>query len=186
MGTRAAGSCTLRLQREKYERVEAETKRVKPKVYLETTIPSYLAARPSRDLLVAAHQQVTRDWWERRRKDFDLFVSELVLQEIKFGDSVVADRRLALLDGVPVLAASEAALEMAEAIITSGPLPRRAGADALHIASAAVYGCEFLLTWNCRHLANAELQRSIRRIVEKYGFEPPNMCTPEELMGDAL
>ena len=157
---------------------------MKPKLYLETTIPSYLAGRPGRDLLVAAHQSVTRDWWELRRGHFDLYISELVIQEVRAGDARLANRRLELLANIPILFVNREILELAEELIAKGPIPPKAAVDAAHIAIATVYGCEFLLTWNCRHIANAELHRAIRRVVEQYGYEVPNLCTPEELMGD--
>ena len=157
---------------------------MKAKLYLETTIPSYLVGRPSRDLLVAAHQQTTRDWWESRRSEFELYVAELVVQEVRAGDALLAGQRLELLRDVPILAVSSEILELAEDLITEGPIPRKAAGDAAHIAIATVYGCEYLLTWNCRHIANAELHRAIRRVVEQYGYEVPSLCTPEELMGE--
>jgi hypothetical protein len=157
---------------------------MRPKVYLETTIPSYLAARPSRDLLVAAHQQITRDWWESRRSEFELYVSQLVVQEVRAGDTLLANRRLELLQDLPVLAVSREILKLAEDLITEGPIPRKAAGDAAHIAIATVYGCEYLLTWNCRHIANAELYRAIRQVVDRHGFDLPSLCTPEELMGE--
>ena len=144
---------------------------MKAKLYLETTIPSYLAGRPSRDLLVAAHQQITRDWWESRRSEFDLYVSELVVQEVRAGDALLAGQRLELLRDVPILPVNREILKLAEGLITGGPIPRKAAGDAAHIAIATVYGCEYLLTWNCRHIANAELHRAIRRVVEQYGYE---------------
>jgi PIN domain len=156
---------------------------MKPKIYLETTIPSYLAAWPSRDLLVAAHQQITRAWWESRRPHFDLYVSELVLTEARAGDAEVASRRLDLLAGIPLLPPGDEILELAEDLIAGGAIPRKAERDAAHIAFATVYGCEYLLTWNCTHIANAELNRAIRRVVEQRGFDLPTLCTPEELMG---
>lgn len=154
------------------------------KLYLETTIPSYLVGRPSRDLLVAAHQEITREWWESRRSEFELYVSELVVQEVRAGDALLAGQRLELLREVPILAVSSEILQLAEDLITEGPIPRKAAGDAVHIAIATVYGCEYLLTWNCRHIANAELHRAIRRVVEQYGYEVPSLCTPEELMGE--
>jgi predicted nucleic acid-binding protein len=156
---------------------------MRPKVYLETTVPSYLAARPSRDLRVAAHQEITRDWWESRRSDFDLYISELVLEEVRAGDGQLAGRRLELLAGLPILPATSEILELAKELITKGPLPRKAAGDSVHIAVAAVYGCEYLLTWNCRHIANAELFRAIRRVIDEYGYDVPILCTPEELLG---
>lgn len=157
---------------------------MKAKLYLETTIPSYLVGRPSRDLLVAAHQGITRDWWELRRSSFELYVSELVVQEIRAGNALVASQRLEILRDVPILPVSGEILRLAEDLIAKGPIPRKAADDAAHIAIATVYGCEYLLTWNCRHIANAEMHRAIRRVVEEYGYEVPNLCTPEELMGE--
>jgi len=153
------------------------------KVYIETTIPSYLAARPSRDLLIAAHQQLTRDWWDSRRSDFDLYVSEPVLEEAAAGDPAVAQARIELLEDIPVLSITDGILKLAESLVSEGPIPRRAVGDALHIAVATAYACEYLLTWNCRHIANAQIQRAARVLVRKNGFELPVICTPEELMG---
>jgi hypothetical protein len=138
---------------------------MRAKVYLETTIPSYLVGRPSRDLLVAAHQQITRDWWELRRSAFDLFVSEFVIDEVRAGDEFLAAQRLDLLLGIPILTAKKDALDLAEVLISRGPIPRKAAIDAVHIAIASVQGCQYLLTWNCRHIANAELHRATRRVV---------------------
>ncbi|HEY7393019.1 MAG TPA: type II toxin-antitoxin system VapC family toxin [Bryobacteraceae bacterium] len=157
---------------------------MKPKLYLETTIPSYLVGRFSRDLLVAAHQQITRDWWELRRTEFDLYVSEMVLYEVRAGEARLARKRLEVLAGLPVLASNPETLILAENLMTKGPMPAKAAGDAVHIATATVYGCDYLLTWNCKHIANAELQRAIRRVIEEYGYEAPNLCTPEELMGE--
>lgn len=157
---------------------------MKPKLYLETTIPSYLVGRFSRDLLVAAHQQITRDWWELRRTEFDLYVSEMVLYEVRAGEARLARKRLEVVAGLPVLASNPETLILAENLMTKGPMPAKAAGDAVHIATATVYGCDYLLTWNCKHIANAELQRAIRRVIEEYGYEAPNLCTPEELMGE--
>jgi len=157
---------------------------MKAKLYLETTIPSYLAARSSRDLLVAAHQQITWDWWESRRSVFELYISELVVQEVKAGDAFLAKQRLDLLADIPILTGGNEILRLAEDLITKGPIPRKAAGDAAHIAMATVYGCEYLLTWNCRHIANAELHRAIRQVIERAGYELPILCTPEELMGE--
>jgi hypothetical protein len=157
---------------------------MKAKVYIETTIPSYLVARPSRDLLIAAHQQLTRDWWEWRGPAFDLYVSELVLEEAAVGDAVPAKKRLELLADIPVLALTEGIMKLAESLVAEGPIPPKAAGDALHIAIATSYACEYLLTWNCRHIANAEIQRMARLVVRRHGFELPTICTPEELMGE--
>jgi hypothetical protein len=154
------------------------------KLYLETTIPSYLVGWPSRDLLVAARQEITRDWWESRRSNFELYTSELVVREVRAGDATLASQRLEILRDIPMLPVSSEILKLAEDLIKEGPIPRKAADDAAHIAIATVYGCEYLLTWNCRHIANAELHRAIRRVIEEYGYEVPSLCTPEELMGE--
>ena len=151
-------------------------------VYLETTIPSYLAARPSRDLITAAHQQLTLEWWSRRRSAFELYISELVLQEVTLGDADTAQRRLAYLAGIPSLAIAPTAEQFAASLLSSGLVPTNAPADALHIAIAAVHGVDFLLTWNIRHLANAATRRRIDSACRVAGFVPPVLCTPEELM----
>src|SRR4051794_18956670 len=113
---------------------------MKPRVYVETTVPSYLTARPSRDLLRAAHQQVTREWWETRRHKFDLFVSEFVLEEAGAGDRVAAEERLRALEGVTILDAGKEARELALELIANVPLPEKAAVDAAHIAIAVVGG----------------------------------------------
>jgi hypothetical protein len=128
------------------------------------------SARPSRDPLIAAHQQLTREWWESRRPMFDLYVSEAVLEESSAGDATFARKRLELLADIPTLALTGGILKLAEALVTEGPIPRKAAGDALHIAVATVYGCEYLLTWNCRHIANAEIQRAARLGGEEAGI----------------
>ncbi|MBA3530949.1 MAG: type II toxin-antitoxin system VapC family toxin [Ardenticatenales bacterium] len=153
-------------------------------VYLETSIVSYLSARPSRDLVVAGHQQLTNEWWQNQRPRFAIFISQLVLEEAGRGDPDVAQARLQILEGIPLLDIRTEALVLAQALLEQGSLPEKASADALHIATATIHGVEFLLTWNCKHIANAELRPHIERVCRSYGFEPPVLCTPEELMGE--
>jgi hypothetical protein len=155
---------------------------MKPKVYRETTIPSYLMARPSRDLITAAHQQITREWWETRRQDFDLFISQMVIDEASAGDQEAAARRLEILATLPLLDPGDEAAELAQALIEHIPLPESAAADALHIAIAVVNGMDYLLTWNCTHIANAALRGKIEAVCRRQGFEVPIICTPEELL----
>ena len=119
---------------------------MKPRVYIETTIPSYLTARPSRDLVRAAHQQATRDWWERSRGRFEAVISQLVLDECSAGDPAASTARLEAIADLPLLAATEATIALARALIDGVPLPARARADAAHLATAAVNGIEYLLT----------------------------------------
>lgn len=137
---------------------------MKPTVYIETTIPSYLTAWPSRDLVRAAHQQITREWWNHRQ-GFDLYSSRLVVQECQAGDVQAAADRLAALAGVALLEQGTEVAELASALLRDVPLPEKAAADALHIATAAVHGMQYLLTWNCTHLANVVCVRALRRCV---------------------
>jgi len=153
-----------------------------PTVYIETSIISYLAAQPSRDLVTAAHQQITYDWWRRRRSAFDLFVSQLVIDEAAAGDPDGAARRSALIAELPLLDVTPAVTSFAAFLVEAAALPVRAGADALHIALAAVHGVDYLLTWNCAHIANAGLRVLVERACAKQGYAAPTMCTPEELM----
>ena len=157
---------------------------MKPRVYLETTIVSYQTSRPSRDLVVAAHQQVTQEWWNRRIADFSLYVSELVLEEAAKGDPGAARRRLNLLKSAGVLAIDEEALALAQVIVKSGCMPEAAGADALHVAIAAVNGMDYLLTWNCTHINNAEILTKLERACSNSGYRCPVVCTPEQLLGE--
>jgi predicted nucleic acid-binding protein len=154
------------------------------RVYLETSIISYLAARPSRDLVTAARQQLTYDWWMQRRSAFELCISELVVAEAAAGDPDAAERRTRLLRDLPLLNISEEATDLARNLVQVARLPPRAGADALHIALAAVHGIDYLLTWNSAHIANAELRPKLERACRDNGYEPPVLCTPDELMGD--
>ena len=155
---------------------------MKQRVYIETSIISYLTGRPSRDMVIAAHQELTRQWWETRAPSFDLLVSELVREEAERGDEDAAEKRIAAIDNVPVLGMSDGAVSLAEQLVLSGPIPREYGADAFHIAIAAVNGIEYLLTWNCKHLANAAHRNQIELLVQEAGYACPVICTPEELM----
>jgi hypothetical protein len=128
---------------------------MKHRVYIETTIVSYLTARPSRDLVVLAHQQVTQEWWDARRHAFDLFVSQLVVREASSGDSDAALRRTELLQTFPMLELNDAALHLARTLLKRNAVPQKAIEDALHISVATAHGMDYLLTWNCKHIANA-------------------------------
>lgn len=152
------------------------------RVYIETTFVSYLTARPSRDLIVAGHQQLTHDWWGNRRADYELCVSQLVLQEAGDGDPQAAQERLDVLAAMTVLEIQEEALELAEELVQAGALPAKAGNDALHISIAALHHIPFLLTWNCRHMANATMRTQIESVCARKGFKAPIICTPEEMM----
>lgn len=153
----------------------------KQTVYVETTVIGYATSRPSRDLIVAVHQQMTREWFPRAARRYELFVSQLVIRESSSGDQEAARERLALVEGIPLLAVSDAAGELAASLVDQRAVPRTAAEDALHIAVAAVHGVDFLVTWNCAHIANAAMRSEIERVCRERGYEPPVICTPEEL-----
>ena len=155
---------------------------MKPKIYIETSVVSYLTARPSRDLIVAANQQITQDWWQVRRSEFDLYVSQMVVQEAGAGDPTAAEQRLQVLDETPLLELTEEAITFAEKLVQDGALPQNAVEDALHIAVAALNGMDYLLTWNFKHLANATMRYRIEQVCRQMGYEPPIICTPQELL----
>lgn len=144
-----------------------------PKLYVETTIPSYLTARRSRNLRLAADQQTTEEWWEAMRHEYELFVSEAVLEEVGAGEANLAARRLALLAGLPRLSATHMADALAGRLLTSGIIPETAAADAVHLALAAAHGMDFLLTWNCKHIHNVRLERRIEVACRVFGFTCP-------------
>ncbi len=152
-------------------------------VYIETTIVSYLTAWLSRDLIRAAHQQLTQEWWETRRFDFELVVSEAVLNEAGAGDSSAAIERLEVLRGIRLLEINDAAALLAERLVAEKVLPEKAAVDALHISISAINNIDYLLTWNCKHIANAEMKSAIMAVCERDGFRCPHICTPEELLG---
>lgn len=151
-------------------------------VYLETTIPSYLTAWRSPDLVMAARQQITRQWWDERRSTFDLVVSQLVIDEAARGDPEAAARRLEILEGISLVEPSDDADQIMATLVRDVPLPQRAAADALHIAIAAVNRIDFILTWNFTHIANANYRPRIEIVCREMGFIAPTICTPEELL----
>lgn len=153
-------------------------------VYLETSFISYLVSHPSRDLLVAAHQQTTYEWWTVRRKNFECYVSQVVIDEASAGDSEEAKKRMDTISAFPVLEVTEDAELLARAILDSGAIPPRAVRDAADIAVAAVNDVDYLLTWNCKHLANAQIIRKIAVVCNEEGYNVPVICIPEELMGE--
>ncbi|MBM3818406.1 MAG: type II toxin-antitoxin system VapC family toxin [Acidimicrobiia bacterium] len=155
---------------------------MKRRVYIETTIVSYLTSRSSRDVVVAGRQQLTHRWWEVRRPNFDVVVSQVVLDEIQAGDPEAAKRRLDLVAPIPLLEVTPEMLEFAAHLLERVPLSQQAAVDATHVAVAAHHRVEFLLTWNVAHLANAVLRRRVEAVCRAAGFEPPVLCTPDELM----
>jgi PIN domain len=155
---------------------------MKPRVYIETSVISYLTARPSRDLIMAAHQEVTREWWQNQRSAFELFYSDAVRNEAAMGDPKAADQRLAILADLQLLEIPMQALELAKALVLATALPAKAEVDALHIAIAAYEKMEFLLTWNFKHIANAQSVGKVRQVCESFGQTCPVLCSPLELL----
>lgn len=154
---------------------------MKPKVYVETSVVSYLSARPSGSLILAAHQEVTCEWWAGRA-DLDLYISQFVLDEAAQGDPEAAARRLAALEGIDLLDLTDDVTELAGQLVGHGGLPLEARVDAFHVSIATVHGMDYLLSWNCKHIANAGFRGKIEAICRSAGFEPPVICTPLELI----
>ena len=151
-------------------------------VYLETSIVGYLASRISADLVTAANQRLTRDWWDNRRERFELFVSEAVVAECAEGDLTAAEERAEYLGDLPVLEIDEDCHRLASNIMQGVSLPEKADIDALHIAVAALNGMDYLLTWNCKHIANPSLRRTIEDVLLAADVTPPVICTSQELV----
>ena len=155
---------------------------MKSSIYLETSVIGCLAMRLSGVLRIAANQQTTRDWWDNHRQRFELFVSRYVVDECSDGDPVAAQERLVFLEGIPLLEVSDEAETLAKALLCGVPLPPKATIDAYHISVATVHGIEFLVTWNCKHIANPALRARIEFICRQLGYEPTVICTPQELL----
>ncbi len=155
---------------------------MKRKVYIETFVISYLTVRPSKTILGAAHQQLTQSWWEKCF-EYDLCVSQSVWQECAAGNPDAAERRLAALKGLDILMVTEEMIALAEALISERLIPAKAIEDSLHIAIATLHHVDFLLTWNCRHIANPVIQEGIAEYLEQQTLFLPIICTPEELTG---
>jgi len=153
-------------------------------VYIETSIIGYLSARSSNNLILMANVEATRQWWDNRRSQFTLYISQVVLDEVAQGDSAIAAQRLEILRNFPLLEVDQAVQNLAAQFLSQSNLPPKASDDALHIAAATVYGLDYLLTWNCKHIANAQIQKKLVQISLNAGYELPTICTPYELMGE--
>ena len=153
-------------------------------VYIETSIIGYLSARSSNNLILMANVEATREWWDSRRSQFALYISQVVLDEVAQGDSAISSRRLEILRDFPLLEVDQAVQNLAAQFLRQSNLPLKAADDALHIAVATVYGLDYLLTWNCKHIANAQIQKKLAQISLNSGHELPIICTPYELMGE--
>ena len=153
------------------------------RIYIESTIPSYVVARPARDLLQAARQQLTRIWWDSQREKHELFTSQVVLEEIAAGERAMAQRRLQIMAGIAVLDSTPAIESLAATVLKSGLLPATAVGDAMHIALATAHRMDILLPWNCRHIANPAIVGRLRRLAERQSQILPEVYTPAEFTG---
>ena len=153
-------------------------------VFIETTIPSYYVARRVRDIVQAARQELTIEWWDVHRSRYELLSSQIVLDELARGDKALAEQRLKLVADIPLLVISEPVIRIAEELLRDGVVPQKAADDAFHIACAGVHRVNFLLTWNCTHIANPHNRHRIERCFARHQIAMPVICTPEEFIGD--
>ena len=153
-------------------------------IYLETTIVGHLVGRIHRDPLIAARQQVTRDWWRDEASKYSVLISQLVLDECSDGDPEAASERLEAVKNLDLLDVSDEVDALSAALIAGNAVPASEPRDAFHIAISAVNGINYLLTWNFKHIANASLRGRIEQVCRETGFDPPVICTPDELMGN--
>ena len=156
-----------------------------PSVYIETSVIGYLTSWPRDDVIVAGHQNTTKAWWATASERFDVFVSQLVVRECSDGDSDAVRERLASIDGLPVLPVTTEAETLAGALIQGHAIPESQPNDALHIALAAIHQVQYVVSWNFRHIVNASLRPAIERVCRDAGYEPPILCTPEELLEES-
>jgi len=156
---------------------------MKLKIYIETSVVSYLTSRTHRDLIIAGQQQLTRAWWESGAQNHELYCSYVVWEEAARGDHEAATKRLACLESLPEIPVTDATIELADLLLKAGALPVEAFADALHVAVCATNGIDILVTWNCKHIANVTMYDVIDRVCREAGYEPPRICTPVELWG---
>jgi predicted nucleic acid-binding protein len=157
---------------------------MKESIYIETSLIGYLTARPNNNLVFMANQEITRRWWNTRRGEFMLYISSIVLDEAAKGDSEMVEQRLRILEDLPVLELTEEVKVLGSQFLAKSNLPPRASDDAIHIATATIHNVDYLLTWNCKHIANAQIQKKLAQICLDLGYSLPIMCTPYELMGE--
>jgi len=153
-------------------------------VYIETSVIGYLTARSTKNLVIAGNMETTREWWQNRRNYFVLYISQVVLDEVAKGDAEIALKRLEILNGLFLVELNQAVRDLSSQFLMRSNLPPKAPDDAVHIAAATVHGLDYLLTWNCKHIANAQIQRKLAEISFDLGYELPIICTPYELLGD--
>lgn len=155
---------------------------MKESIYIETSVVSYYVSKPSRDLIVLAHQQITWEWWPKAVKRFNAYISEVVVEEAAAGNKESAEKRLKELKGFSHLELTERVEHIAEIYMEKLSIPPKALRDAAHLAVASVHNIDYLVTWNCVHLANGEIIKRLLKLNEKLKIKTPVICTPEELM----
>ena len=155
---------------------------IKSTVYIETTVVSYLVARPSADATLGARQRVTRQLWENYSDTLEFVVSDVVITEIRQGDEIAAQRRIDALAGLTVLDLSPEAVTLAQELINAGAVPKESQTDAQHIAVAVVNGIEHLTSWNYKHIVNETKRQHIDQVCQAAGYHPTILCTPAELI----
>ena len=158
---------------------------IKPKLYVETTIISYLVARTSNDASLVYRQQITQQLWEEFANDFEFVVSDIVVSEILRGDVVAAQRRFDVVANLTILDLSPDADKLAQDMIEAGAVPPQARSDAQHIAVAAVNSIDYLVSWNYKHIVNETKRQPIDEVCRAAGFQPPTICTPIEIIEEA-
>ena len=173
---------SVKIKYSKVDRVAGEQVARKPKVYIESTIPSYLVSRPSRDILTLAHQQVTKIWWETAHDKYDIYISQVVIDEINAGDKTLAKQRADILKGIQVLKLDDDIQTLADEYVDLLKLPGKALRDALHMAVATKFEIDYLVTWNSAHIANEYIRRKLQEYNTKQRRKTPMICTPEELI----
>ena len=155
---------------------------MKESIYLETTVVSYFTAKISRDIIVLAHQEITQEWWPRAIKRFEVYISEIVVEEAGLGDIEAAKKRLAVLKDFSHLELTEKVEKMSQIYMEKLKITKKSARDAIHIAIASVHNVDYLVTWNCAHIANAEIIKKLMKINNSFGIHTPIICTPEELL----
>ena len=155
---------------------------MKESIYLETSVISYYTSRPSRDIIALAHQEITREWWPGALKRFEVFISQAVIDEAGSGDIEAAKKRLEILNDFPCLEINEKVEELAKKYMESLNIPKKSLRDAFHLAISSVHNIDYLVTWNCTHIASGEIIKKLTKLNLLLGVHIPVICTPETLM----
>lgn len=151
------------------------------RIYIETSVISFLTARQSKDVVLAGHQASTHIFWSRK-KDFELFISDMVIQECEKGDADCAQSRIQAITGLPVLSVDKEVEHLASELINKGAIPKKSLEDAVHIAVASVSAIDFIVTWNFKHINNPFMKQQIRNVIVNQGYAMPEICSPDELL----